>query len=168
MTERSDPTASKPRLLTLLYSPATSRSFSSKRGSLLSLKVRDRCGFRPRPPRPVHESSATPRLPRHRPARPMCRVLRQPRHRRLHHAAAHLLPLGVVAAAWLPPRARSFSIPAGPSSANRFRHRPTLFTSRPSSVAISLCEPLRSAFSGMHESAVLEGIEYWLRSACAL
>ena len=29
-------------------------------------------------------------------------------------------------------------------------------------------EPLRSAFSGMHEPAVLEGIEYWLRGACAL
>ena len=132
--------------------PTTSRSFSSKSGSLLSLKVRDRCGFRPR--------ARHVRFTKSRDA-PVSRAIDRHDHRvasfgsrvvvastiRLRSAArsASLRP------PWLPPRARSFSIPARPSSAYRRRQRPTLFTSAPSSAAISLFVIPSDAFSTIRD-----------------
>ena len=54
------------------YSPTTSISFSSNRGSFDSLNVLTRCGFKPaRGPDPLHRLRGHPHLLGHRPARPV-------------------------------------------------------------------------------------------------
>ena len=57
------------------YSATTSCSFSSKRGSVLTLKVAPQMGRQPRrAPHRVHEAVCRAHRPRHRPARPVRRV----------------------------------------------------------------------------------------------
>ena len=121
------------------YNPTTSRNFSSKRGSLLSLKVRIRCGFSP--------------WARHTRLTKLCVVFRCRAIDRHDQWVASTGIVCVVASRtwlrssaclseslppWFAPRGRSFSILDIPSFATRLRQRPTLFASVPSSAAIAL------------------------------
>ena len=84
-----------------------------------------------------HSWGQVTRRPRHGPARPVrssgasvCVVSRITSRLSAAWAIESLPP-------WLPPRGRSFAIPATPSSANRRLQRPTLFWSVPSLAAIA-------------------------------
>ena len=121
------------------YSATTSCSFSSKRGSVLTLKVRARWGFSP--------------AVRHTEFTKLCVVpttLAIDRHDQCVASGGFSCVvrrmISVLSAAcafghrppWLPPRGRSFSIPLIPSSAYRRRQRPTLSVYVPSSAAMAV------------------------------
>ena len=114
--------------------PTTSISFSSNRGSLDTLNVSTRCGFKPSVrPDPLHRGRTDPDLLRHRPARPVCGTGRSGRGGQLHDLGDLLLGDRRLAA----PTLSNLLQPANPSSANRSRHARTVVGVTPTSSAIT-------------------------------